>query len=392
MIATPMPNLNTTLPIPESDAKAHSDQLLQHILSEIRSHGPLSFERYMELALYAPGLGYYSSGTQKFGRQGDFITAPELSFLFSQSLARQCQQVLSTFPGADILEIGAGSGKMAADILLLLEKMNGLPNHYYILELSADLKKRQTETLAQLCPHLLPSIVWLNTLPTTFSGVILANELLDAMPMHLFQIQNNRMYDVNITENAGILAYTYTPTQDTVLLNFVNSLQLPNGYTSEINRLLPHWIASLSDLLKIGVIFLIDYGFPCAEYYHPDRKLGTLMCHYKHHAHTDPLRYPGLQDMTAHVDFTAIAIAASDNNLSVLGFCEQAAFLFGCGLLELAAKAPPTTEAERVMQNHAINTLTSPAEMGELFKVIALGRNWDLPLLGFSLKDRRYAL
>ncbi len=384
------------LPIPKKDALDHSQQLLEYILFQLRAqHGSLSFASYMALALYTPGLGYYSCGTQKLGAGGDFITAPELSPLFSKSLARQCQQILQTLAGGDIVEIGAGSGKMAAHILLELEKNHSLPAQYYILELSADLKKRQKDTIFSLCPQLLSRVIWLNTLPEKkINGIILANEVLDAMPVHQFKILNHRAYNIHVIEEQHALKYACPHVSDNerTEIELADCLSFSDGYTSEINLNLKPWIFSLSDCLQKGVILLIDYGFPRTEYYHPDRRMGTVMCHYRHYAHSDPFWYPGLQDITAHVDFTAIAEAATEVEMDVLGYCEQAAFLFSCGLADCAEQTMITTQKEKILQNQAIQVLTSPAEMGELFKVIALGRNFDEPLIGFSLIDRRYAL
>jgi SAM-dependent MidA family methyltransferase len=273
--------------------------------------------------------------------------------------------------------------------------MNCLPNHYYILELSADLKERQRAKINSLCPEFLSRVVWLNTLPKrNFKGIILANEVLDAMPVQLFQIVNHNAYRVDVIEKRDKLTYSCTPIPENALKipELTECLEFSNGYTSEINFNLKPWIRSLSDSLLEGVILIIDYGFPRQEYYHPDRTMGTLLCHYRHHSHTDPFLYPGLQDITAHVDFTAIAEAATNANLEILGYCEQAAFLLSCSLTEVALENTALTEKELLMQNQVIHTLTSAAEMGELFKVIALGRNFDGPLLGFTMVDRRYRL
>jgi SAM-dependent MidA family methyltransferase len=380
--------------IPSPEAINHSQQLLAHICSEIKNHdGKISFAQYMNLALYTPGLGYYSGRLQKFGARGDFVTAPEISPLFSQCLANQCQQILETLGHGNILEIGAGSGQMASDILIELKKLNRLPEHYYILELSADLKKRQQEKLTVLCPEFFDRIIWLETLPNrNFNGVILANEVLDAMPAHQFRIHNDILQEASVIENNNKLEYQFSKTNNLHLLELYHSQAWPKKYISEINLNLKPWILSLSDILKSGIILIIDYGFPKQEYYHPDRTMGTLMCHYRHYAHQDPFFYPGLQDITAHVDFTAIADGAIQAELDVLGYTSQAAFLLSTGLTNLAEKKYLKTEKEKVIQNQAIQTLTSPAEMGELFKVISLGRNFEAPLLGFKLNDRRYAL
>jgi SAM-dependent MidA family methyltransferase len=387
--------LSNQMPTPRVEACQHSEQLLTHIFSEIKHHdGKITFAKYMDLALYTPGLGYYSGGMQKFGVRGDFVTAPEISPLFSHCLARQCQEILENLGGGDILEVGAGSGQMAVDILLALTKTNALPKHYYILELSADLKKRQQEKVAAQGPEFFDRVTWLETLPMfDFKGVILANEVLDAMPVHLFQIRQDILHEVEVIDNNAKLHLQITKTDNPHLLAHYHAQTWPREYTSEINLHLKPWVKSLSDILKLGVILIIDYGFPQHEYYHPDRSMGTLMCHYRHYAHHDPFLYPGLQDITAHVDFTAIAEAASEVALDVLGYTSQAAFLLDTGLMALAEEQhKTTTEKETLIRNHAIQTFTSPAEMGELFKVIALGRNFEQPLMGFQLHDRRYTL
>lgn len=382
------------MPVPSLDALQQSKELLAHIFSEIKRHdGKITFAKYMDLALYTPELGYYNSSMQKFGASGDFVTAPELSPLFSRCLAHQCQEIFINLNGGDILEIGAGSGQMAADVLLALAKAKTLPNHYYILELSADLKKRQQEKIATLCPEFFDRVVWLYTLTDfNFQGIILANEVLDAMPVHQFQIQQGNLYEVEVTENDGKLQRQISKTNHPELLRHYDSQSWPAEYISEINLHLKPWMMSLADILNSGVILIIDYGFPKHEYYHPERSMGTLMCHYRHYAHPDPFLYPGLQDITAHVDFTAIAEVASETELDVLGYTSQAAFLFNSGLMTFAEQYTTANDKEILIRNHAIQTLTSPAEMGELFKVIALGKNFEKFLMGFQQNDRRYML
>lgn len=387
--------MQTSLPPPHPIAIAHSHQLLTHIFSEIqKNQGIISFADYMNLALYTPGLGYYSAGAEKFNVRGDFITAPEISPIFSECLANQCQQILKSLdkPG-DILELGAGTGKMAADILCYLEKQNSLPETYFILEPSADLKKRQQETLQQRCPQLLSHVQWLDYLPTEkFCGVILANEVLDAMPVHRFEVNNNQLFEIGVTQKDNQLQEIKKIAENTQLLALYHSQDWPSFYTSEINLNLTSWINSLSDILETGIILLIDYGFPKAEYYHPDRTMGTLNCHYRHHSHPDPFYYPGLQDITAHVDFSSLRDAAIQSNLKLAGYTHQAAFLLGCGLIQLIENHQHFSESAKVAQNHAIHLLTSPTEMGELFKVIAFSRDFDDPLIGFSFHEQHHRL
>lgn len=378
---------------PSKTALQHSQQLIDYIRTQIQNQGGMiSFAEYMNLCLYAPGLGYYHVGTQKFGPQGDFITAPQISPLFSYCLANQCRDICERFPSHtpySILEIGAGSGQMAVDILIQLSRLNSLPEQYYILELSPDLKERQQQNIQQQCPEFFKQVQWLAELPAKpFTGIILANEVLDAMPVHVFKKIKGKVHEQMVkcaTEHSDTaFEYHYVPTTSQDIEAYFQE-DFIEGYTTEINFNIKPWIISLSDCLTQGVILLLDYGFPRKEYYHPDRHMGTLMCHYQHRAHTDPFFHPGLQDITAHVDFTAVAEAALNAQLEVLGYTHQAAFLLSCGLLEFCQTSDART-------NQAINTLTSPSEMGELFKVIALGKEISHPLLGFQIGNRVGAL
>ena len=370
------------LPSPDPVANAHSEQLRLHIAREIAENGPLTFARYMQLALYTPGLGYYSAGSRKFGAAGDFVTAPEISSLFSQSVARQCQQILIDLNGGDILELGAGSGRMAADILRELQHISYLPNNYFILEISADLRDRQEKFIKNEIPELSDRVKWLNRSPSPpFKGVILGNEVIDAMPVHKFKIDNG-IKEVYVNwKNEQFVWEIGEPSS--VLKDYIKNLTIdfPEGYESEVNLLLKGWIASLADMLQEGLILLIDYGFPRYEYYHTDRDRGTIACHYRHHNHFDPLILTGIQDITAHVDFTAIAEAAASQGLAVEGFTHQAGFLLNCGIATLMPQLEDVAEHYRIAQE--IKKLTIPNEMGELFKAIALTRNYHQSLLGF---------
>ena len=383
------------LPIPAPDAIAHSEKLVHLIHDELtRNHGFIPFARFMELALYAPGLGYYSAGTQKFGATGDFVTAPEISPLFSQCLARQCQQVLEQLDQGIILELGAGSGVMAADILSTLEQQKCLPERYLILEVSAELQQRQRTTLAQRIPHLLDKVEWLTTLPLKpINGIILANEVADALPVQRFIIENNACYELYVGYENDQFIWHKMPASAELIKHLPDELlNSQTIYSSEINLMLPGWIKSLSQALQKGLILLIDYGFPQRELYHPDRYMGTLMCHYRHHAHSDPFWLPGLQDITAHVDFTAIAESAHKAGLEVSGYTHQAAFLLGTGLLEFAQNFMHKLPQQLVLSQQ-IQILTSPSEMGELFKIIGLTRDFYMEKwLGFSMQDRRMSL
>jgi len=376
------------LPVPGQLAKSHSDALRSQIISEIVAHGPMPFADYMQRALYAPGLGYYSAGSQKFGKTGDFVTAPEISSLFSQCVARQCEQVLSDIEGGDILELGAGSGVMALVILQELAQRQQLPQHYYILELSADLRDRQRRLFQEKAPELASRVVWLDNLPKDkFRGIIVGNEVMDAMPVHKF-VYNDGLQEYYVAAEDDKLTWHLGEPSVPALKQTIDDLEinLPNGYETEINLLLKPWLSSLSDILAQGMILLIDYGFPRREYYHPDRNMGTLMCHYRHYAHTDPFLYPGIQDITAHVDFTAVASIAVENGLSVSGYTHQAGFLLACGIDSMLPDIADVESHYNVAQQ--VKQLTLPHEMGELFKAIALTRNYHGDLLGFSLMNQ----
>lgn len=378
------------LPTPHPEECAHSDKLVMLIRNEIAScGGAIGFARFMELALYAPALGYYSAGKQKFGAAGDFITAPELSSLFARCVARQCHQVLAQPEHADILEAGAGSGALAADLLLELETLGRVPNNYFILELSAELRERQARTLKQKAPHLIPRVHWLDALPDQgFRGVILGNELLDAMPVERFCICDDGVRQLHVGWEDRRLVWKKKPANENICRR-IQPLGLPTGYTSEINFHAEAWVSSMARVLEQGVVLLIDYGFPRAEFYHSQRDQGTLMCHYRHRVHDNPLVLVGLQDITAHVDFTAVARAASKAGLSVLGYTSQAAFLLASGLDEIVAGSDPEKTRQHLELTQQIKKLTLPSEMGELYKVIALGRGVDSPLQGFQIQDRR---
>jgi SAM-dependent MidA family methyltransferase len=380
-----------TLPEPSAEARVHSDLVARRIRDEIDANaGWLPFARYMELALYAPGLGYYSAGARKLGREGDFVTAPEISPVFGRTLARQVQQALAA--GFDeVLEVGAGSGALAATILEELERLGALPRTYLILELSADLRERSRDTLAARVPHLLERVAWLASLPPVFSGVILGNEVLDAMPADVIRMRGEAVEEAGVTAAQGRLGWSYRPAPQE-LARTALALHLPDGYRTELQRAACGFVRSIGDILERGIALFIDYGFPAREYYHRQRSDGTLMCHYRHHAHQDPFFLPGLQDITTHIDFSAIARAASEADLDLMGYTSQAQFLINCGITEVLARAQPDKAAAFLPLAAQVNRLTSPAEMGELFKVIAMGRPRTEPLLGFVSGDRRHAL
>jgi SAM-dependent MidA family methyltransferase len=392
----------TTLPQLNADELAHSERVVAHIRNFMRERGGvIGFDAWMRLALYAPGLGYYSAGAAKIGGSGDFVTAPEISSLFSRCLARQCADVLQ-FTGGDVLELGAGSGRMAADILTELAALECLPERYLILEVSADLAERQRARLAELPPALSARVQWLDRWPErVMRGVVLANEVLDAMPVERFVLRNRpggidvRALGVGLTDagDSGP-AFEWRETSPTpelmhAVADIVEALPapLPDGYVSEICLAFQPWIASLAAQLEEGVALLIDYGLPRAHLYHPDRASGTLRCHFRHRAHDDPFVNVGLQDITAWVDFTRVAESADSAGLSVLGFASQAAFLIGAGMESLLSTemqiAGDDVRAQTRLAGEA-RRLLLPGEMGEIFKVIALGRGFESPLAGFS--------
>jgi len=385
------------LPLPNEIAQAHSERLIALIKSELdKDAGAISFQRYMELALYAPGLGYYAAGSLKFGEEGDFITAPEISPLFSRSLANAILPALND--DEIILEVGAGRGCMAADILLYLKQQDKLPKAYWILELSADLRERQQEMIAKNIPEFLDKVKWLDELPDAFSGVVVANELLDAMPVHLFQKKENDINEINVVWQNDHFAFQFNSSFDQRLVQRVKNIEtelateFDSGYLSEINFAAEDWLKSIAERLQSGVIILIDYGFPQHEYYHRQRNQGTLMCHYRHRTHPDAFVYPGLQDITAHVDFTAMADAALESGMSVLGYTNQANFLMGAGILSLAGLENQAETQQQLDMAAQVKKLTLPHEMGELFKVIGFSKNCDVVLPAFEFHDMRSSL
>ena len=384
-----MPNHPTvTLPVPSDEAMQHSNQLIEFIHHDIAAHdGWISFARYMELALYAPGLGYYSAGAHKFGEAGDFITAPELSPLFGRTLARQITEIMA-HSAQHILELGAGSGKLATDMLTELEQLDCLPDSYTILEVSADLRARQQALICERLPHLFDRIHWLDTLPEKFSGAIIANEVLDALPVHLVRWQDSAITERGVSVGDNSFIWQERKISDAALLEAAQKIKVPDGYVSEICLTARGLINSLAQSLAQGTMLFIDYGFGTREFYHPQRNKGTLMCHYRHHAHDDPFYLPGLQDITSHVNFTDIAECGIDAGLELLGYTSQAFFLINCGISTLMEDISPENLREYLPLSAQLQKLTSPAEMGELFKVIALGKGMAEPLLGFANGDK----
>ncbi|EFV94208.1 SAM-dependent methyltransferase [Lautropia mirabilis ATCC 51599] len=383
--------VESALPVPDREALAVSQELSTRIAAEIARHGGwLSFARYMEMALYEPGLGYYSNPGQVFGAAGDFVTAPELTPLFGATLARQVSPWLKdpalAGSGQVVLEVGGGSGMLAAQLLNALDNVGHHEVRYLILELSAERREHQRQTLKSLAPGLMDRVGWLETFPESFAGVVVANELLDAMPVQLFEWQADagaELQEMGVTWVDGQFAWAPRPA-DAVLTETVTALRNrlgPEGaqwhspYRSEICPAQQAWMRTLADCMTAGVVMLLDYGFAAPEYYHPQRDQGTLMCHYRHRSHADPFLWPGLSDITAHVDFTALARAATAEGFSLVGYTSMAAFLLNAGLLDELADLPREPESFWFAQAQAVQQLISEAEMGELFKVIAFEKN-----------------
>lgn len=378
---------------------AQSEALSQRIAKEIQQDktNSISFARFMELALYEPCWGYYTAGLNKLGAQGDFITAPEISPLFAQCLGQQCKQILHDLQGGDILEIGAGTGKMARDLLLFLQKKASLPGRYKILEISPNLKQRQQEMLKEEIPHLSPLIEWLDDWPDSpVQGVIIANEVVDALPVHKFLWTPQCLQEMRVAQDINKnFIWNFLPIESPELEKKLQQLKLnyfseTDRYESEVCLGLSAWMAKLSRSLKQGLILLIDYGFSAREYYHPDRCNGTFMCYYQHQGHADPFVLVGLQDMTASVDFSLLAKDAVDSGLVIAGFTSQAAFLINNGLLQRMEECYNNTSSVDI--NRQSYCLTSPNEMGELIKVIGLTRGYRSRIQGFTQYDKRTRL
>jgi SAM-dependent MidA family methyltransferase len=376
----------------------HCAQVRDHVALEIAAaDGWLSFERYMELALYAPGLGYYSAGAHKLGEGGDFTTAPEVSRLFGACVARQCAEILSALREGSILEIGAGSGRLAVDILLRLESLGQLPAHYWILDVSADLRDRQRRRFAQHLPHLQERIRWLDGPPDeAFDGVILANEVLDALPVTRFRWHPAGVEELGVVIHEGRFAWQ-PRTASQAVADACRQLAKAggaweDGYVSEYCPRLWAWTHSVTRALRRGAALWFDYGLPRSQYYLPERHEGTLLCHFRHRAYGDPFLYPGLSDITAWVDYTSLAEASRAAGFALEGFTTQSYFLAGLGIdREMRAIAGDDANEHARLANQA-RQLMLPGEMGERFKAMAWLRGLELPLSGFALQDLRHTL
>ena len=386
------------LPEPSDFEKEHSEKLITLIKKQILSAGGwISFDEYMRSALYAPGLGYYSGGQHKFGEQGDFITSPEVGALFAQTLARPVSRVIKDIPGASVIEFGAGSGKLAADMLAELKHLQQLPDRYLIVELSAELQLRQKETIRQKVPELLERVHWLNRLPEKpLNAVVLANEVLDAMPVKRFLYQDGQLQQLGVEVSEQGLVCRYRNADEMLQQKFnelnIDQVLKDQVYSSEINLQIEPWVKSVSECINKGAVYLIDYGYARSEYYSAERSMGTFMGYYRHRSIDAPLWYPGLQDLTAFVDFTTVAEAAVENGFDVDGYTSQGNFLINCGLAEIVEGISTETDIEYLKLVQQMKTISLPGEMGERFKVLGLSKGLDDNVPGFEMRDMRYCL
>lgn len=377
------------LPEPSLDAQSASHALRDLIAERIQSHGGwISFAHYMELVLYAPGLGYYSGGAAKLGKDGDFTTAPEITPLFGATLAHVAADLMAQ-SDTQLIEFGAGSGKLARDVLTELRAIGVAVREYAIVELSGELRARQEDTLRDF-----PEVVWLDRMPESFTGVALGNEVLDAMPVNLVVKTEQGWQERGVCLSGTRFEFADRPCDPALVAQIPDADELPIGYLTEVHPIAQAFMRSLAGMLQAGqggAALLIDYGFPAREYYLGQRDQGTLMCHYRHHAHSDPFFLPGLQDVTAHVDFSAMAQAAAAGGLEMLGYTSQAAFLLDAGVGDLLLRTSPDDLLRYLPQANAMQKLISPAEMGELFKVLAVGKGVSLPDR-FARNDRSHRL
>lgn len=381
---------------PDAFASRHSVAVARHLRGQIEdAGGVLPFDQYMDMALYAPGLGYYATGTRKFGQGGDFVTAPEIGPLFGRSLAREVGLVLETIDDACLLEFGAGSGALAQSLIEALSADGRLPSRYCILEISPDLRERQRQRLEPLAEHHGLKIEWLEQLPDEpLQGVILANEVVDAFAVTRFCVIQGRPWRAGISIDGDGFAWEWIDDldPDSGAAKIVQQYELVEGYISEVCPRAQAWIHALGVSLQRGLALVIDYGFPAREYYLPERSQGTLRCHYQHRAHNDPLILPGIQDVTCHVNFSALAEAGRTAGFDVLGYTSQESYLLALGLLDLATPQPEDDENVMLSRAAEVKQLILPSQMGEAFKVMALGKNIEQALAGFKLRDRSSSL
>jgi len=385
------------LPTPDDASLNHSSVVLDELAKNInKNKGWINFADFMQFILYKPGLGYYSSGTTKLGAGGDFTTAPEISDLFGACLADYMIKIVHSYPKLMILEIGAGSGQLAFDILTRLDKQGFVTDQYYILEISADLKEKQQRLLEKLPKNLLKKVTWLDALPENFiTGVIISNEVLDAMPCRRFSIQNENIYEIGISCNKQRLIEQEKLAGEDIK-DSVHKIErelnrkFANGFVSEIRPDYKNWFAALSSSLASGVIMFIDYGCSRKEYYSTDRSTGTLVCHYQNIAHYDPLFLPGLQDLSAWVDFSLVANVGLENGFKVETYTSHRDFLLSAGILELVDKI--SDQNKRFEINQAVKQLLLPSQMGDTFKFMLLSKDCMIEESFMEAKDFRYLL
>jgi SAM-dependent MidA family methyltransferase len=385
----------TDPPEPGAAARAHSERLKAHIRAAIAANaGWIPFSRYMDLALNTPGLGYYAAGATKLGIAGDFVTAPEMTPLFAQALAAQVAAILAATQRREIVELGGGSGRLAADLLAALDARDALPSRYAILEPSPDLARRQRETLARDAPAHIGRVAWIETLPESIDGAVIANEVLDAVPVTVVARRGDTWLERGVGWDDARSTFAWIDRPADARLAAVAAARYPaqGDYASEINPAAEALVGDIGRRITGGASLWIDYGFPAAEYYHPQRAEGTLMCHYRHRAHDDPFAWTGLSDITAHVDFTAMADAGERAGLAVAGFAAQAPFLIGCGVLDLLAATGAPESPAYIRAAAMVQKLLAPSEMGELFKVLALTKSEGIAWPGFGVVDRRHRL
>ncbi len=385
----------TSLPEPDDIARAHSEKLQALIASRI-GDGSISFADYMHHALYEPGLGYYMAGAQKFGEAGDFVTAPEVSPLFGQCIAQSCRSLFSELPTC-ILEMGAGSGKLASSIVMALKDVATL--EYQILEPSAELQLRQQQHLNDvLSTDQYAAVSWLTALPESFKGVVIANEVMDALPVERVKVAEV-LQQARVVCRSGQLSEHFedAPAQlqsDWARINSGLIDPLPHGYQTEMPQLLGPWLSSLADAVETGALLLIDYGYPRQEYYASERANGSLACYHQHRMHDDAFWWPGIQDITAHVDFTRVVEEGAASGLELLGYTSQSSFLLDNGLMDhlQVANDACVSEVEKLRLSQAVKKLTLPGEMGERFQVMALGKSVDNEPTGFGLQELSHRL
>jgi len=387
-----------SLPEPHPDSLQHSERVAASLVRAIEAAGgSISFGEFMQHALYAPGLGYYVAGTRKFGADGDFVTAPEVSPLFGRVLATQCADVLSRIPDGRILELGAGSGALAVQILQKLQALDCLPERYQILDVSADLRERQQALIREQLPSMIERVEWLQQLPVDFRGVVIANEVADALPVERFIKVDNGVEQLRVALGESGFVWQQAAAPEWLLAG-VHAIEkdlgteLPAGYQSEFSPGLQGWIGDIADSMQDAVVFLFDYGIARHEYYAPDRDSGWLRCYFRHHAHDDPLLYPGIQDLTAWVDFTAIAEAADNAGMTVGSYVTQSQFLLHGGLADELADFDKLDQMQQYELSRAVKLLTLPGEMGEHFKCLALSKGRASVPPAITVADRRHVL